>query len=53
MTTHRLERHREYGYTGASYGMLRARATEVGPWEKFQILDTKTLQPVYLFFPRI
>jgi hypothetical protein len=25
----------ELGYTGASYGMLRARATTIGPWEKF------------------
>jgi hypothetical protein len=25
----------ELGYTGADYGMLRARATTAGPWEKF------------------
>ncbi|HXA60500.1 MAG TPA: hypothetical protein VNW94_15180, partial [Streptosporangiaceae bacterium] len=24
------------GYTGADYGMLRARATSVGPWERFE-----------------
>lgn len=27
----------ELGYTGVDYGMLRARATSVGPWEKFVI----------------
>lgn len=26
----------EIGYTGSYYGMLRARASTVGPWEKFQ-----------------
>jgi hypothetical protein len=29
----------EIGYTGSLYGMLRARASSVGPWEKFDILD--------------
>jgi hypothetical protein len=32
----------ELGYTGASYGMLRARATTVGPWEKFDFCDDLT-----------
>jgi hypothetical protein len=27
----------ELGYTGAEYAMLRARATSVGPWERFII----------------
>jgi hypothetical protein len=27
----------ELGYTGVDHGMLRARATDVGPWEKFTI----------------
>jgi hypothetical protein len=27
----------ELGYTGADYGMLRARASSVGPWERFEI----------------
>ncbi|MEV0647737.1 hypothetical protein AB0I28_20960 [Phytomonospora sp. NPDC050363] len=26
----------ELGYAGGSYGMLRARASTVGPWEQFQ-----------------
>jgi len=26
----------ELGYTGALYGMLRARAATVGPWERFE-----------------
>jgi hypothetical protein len=25
----------ELSYTGSEYGMLRARATSIGPWEKF------------------
>jgi hypothetical protein len=25
----------EIGYTGSYYGMLRARATSIGPWEIF------------------
>ncbi len=28
----------ELGYTGGDYGMLRARATSLGPWEKFDIV---------------
>jgi hypothetical protein len=28
----------ELGYTGSSYAMLRARATALGPWEKFRWL---------------
>ncbi len=27
----------ELGYTGANYAMLRARATAIGPWEKFTL----------------
>jgi hypothetical protein len=27
----------ELGYTGSDYGMLRARATSIGPWERFEI----------------
>jgi hypothetical protein len=27
----------ELGYSGDNYGMLRARATRVGPWEKFTV----------------
>jgi hypothetical protein len=27
----------EFGYTGGSYAMLRARAGTVGPWEKFTL----------------
>lgn len=27
----------ELGYTGGNYAMLRARATSIGPWEKFDI----------------
>lgn len=27
----------EDGWTGNSYGILRARSTSIGPWEKFQI----------------
>ncbi|HEV2371796.1 MAG TPA: CHAP domain-containing protein [Streptosporangiaceae bacterium] len=27
----------EEGWTGNSYGILRARATSIGPWEKFQV----------------
>jgi hypothetical protein len=27
----------ELGYTGGNYGMLRARATSIGPWEKFEV----------------
>jgi hypothetical protein len=29
----------ELGYTGANYGLLRARATTVGAWERFDIRD--------------
>jgi hypothetical protein len=29
-----------YARTDAHYGMLRARATSVGPWEKFRVLHT-------------
>ena len=25
----------ELGYTGGNYGMLRARATSIGPWEQY------------------
>jgi hypothetical protein len=32
----------ELGYTGADYGMLRARATTVGPWEKFDFCYDST-----------
>jgi hypothetical protein len=32
----------ELGYTGASYGMLRARATTIGPWEKFDFCHDLT-----------
>jgi hypothetical protein len=32
----------ELGYTGANYAMLRARATTIGPWEKFDICDDTT-----------
>ena len=32
----------ELGYTGASYGMLRARATTIGPWEKFDFCHDVT-----------
>ena len=28
----------ELGYTGSSYGMLRARATTVGAWERYQCI---------------
>ena len=43
----------ERDYTGSNKGMLRVRGngTGIGPWEKFQILDTETLQPVHYFFP--
>ena len=43
----------ERDYTGSNKGMLRVRGngTGIGPWEKFRILDTKTLQPVHYFFP--
>jgi hypothetical protein len=27
----------ELGYTGADYGLLRARATSIGPWEQFAV----------------
>ncbi|WP_433368960.1 fascin domain-containing protein [Streptosporangium sp. CA-115845] len=27
----------EFGWSGDNYGMLRARGTKVGPWEKFSI----------------
>jgi hypothetical protein len=27
----------ELGYSGPTYGMLRARATEIGPWERFYV----------------
>ena len=27
----------EFGYTGSSYAMLRARASSVGPWEQFYL----------------
>ncbi|MFF5113131.1 hypothetical protein [Streptosporangium sp. NPDC000509] len=27
----------EFGWSGDKYGMLRARATKVGPWERFSI----------------
>ena len=32
----------ELGYTGADYAMLRARATTVGPWEKFDFCYDST-----------
>src|SRR4051794_36847824 len=34
----------ELGYAGSSYGLLRARATKVGPWEKFECVTTGTNQ---------
>jgi hypothetical protein len=30
----------ELGWTGSSYGLLRARATTIGPWERFRIPAT-------------
>jgi hypothetical protein len=30
----------ELGATGGSYGMLRARSTSIGPWERFSFLST-------------
>jgi hypothetical protein len=30
----------ELGKTGSDYGMLRARATAIGPWERFEICYT-------------
>src|SRR5437899_1906957 len=32
----------ELGYTGANYAMLRARATAIGPWEKFDLCYDST-----------
>jgi hypothetical protein len=33
--------------------MLRGRGQDIGPWEKFQILDRKSLLPVHISFPLI
>jgi hypothetical protein len=32
----------ELGYSGSDYAMLRARATSIGPWERFEICYTTT-----------
>lgn len=37
----------EFGYGGNSFGLLRARATTVGPWEKFKLCHHQSPQPFY------
>jgi len=38
----------EIGWTGNSYGLLRARAATVGPWEKFRVLQGHVNAPDWL-----
>lgn len=37
----------ELGYGGNDYGLLRARAATVGPWEKFKLCHYQTPEPFY------
>jgi hypothetical protein len=37
----------ELGYSGNQYGMLRARATSVGPWELYQFCALESIYYIY------